>query len=654
MLTKEGLLDFFQQRSQSPLGRSASARRHRHTIPSTADRELQGYLELFGRSGNPGDYSKYNSLPRAGRAAQRRTAPWISGQDDNRELGCDRRAASPRADAEAVSPLARFSSSGLNDNEPHNNNNGNYPPASEGGALPRPFCVSQKSSQLPSPPASGHMSVSVEAHTLVRGPRAFDLPSPNNNSHPVHFVNRGDVVVTDLEKGRQPLPVHSDILLHHHVSEREAGPKVAWGGQMDPPTPAGVSPEREEEDNSTVSSTTCDTPLPLDPSGSSQKPAVYIPDCTETDCSVTSDYSEVDSSSVTKEGLYVRPIGCGTSDQEGKREPSPPSSNLESVSPDDRSNELSAPDSADAASSAAPSAATEGWDTESCDTAEGKQGAEKDAQAKSRADNKAPKSGGGRTLTSSESQGMRKVAPITELTGGGKARPLRDQSTPARGRSERTARPPRHSSLPPEESEDQGGGLAAGGASRWERDSTPRKFSVGRPSARPPRSVPKPEEKMCRSTMRALAQALAQGGASSENSSCHALGAKSGADVPGFARNTVASTSRTKKELADPSDPSVPSLPSTPSRSPSLPARQSPAKQSRSAPAAHAGEERPPGTSLRRVQSVKANSRSAYRSGTPPPPAARDDVRKASSISEKSVHSRDPAAASRGAKPSWK
>uniref|UniRef100_A0A8C3A9V7 FH2 domain containing 1 n=1 Tax=Cyclopterus lumpus TaxID=8103 RepID=A0A8C3A9V7_CYCLU len=692
MLTKEGLLDFFQQRSQSPqspLGRSASARRHRHTMPTIADRELQGYLELFGGAGNPTDYSKYNSLPRSGRAAQRRTNPWISDQDDNRELGGDRQVTSPRAETEPISPLARFSSSGLNDNEPYHNNN--YSSVSEGSALPRPFCVFQKSSLLPNPTVSGHMNVSVEAHTLVRGPQAFDLPSPNNNSNPMHFVNQGDVVVTDLEKDRQSLPVSLDILLHENVLEREAGPKVAWGGKIDPLTPAGVSPEREEEDNSTVSSTTCDTPLPLDPSVSSKKPTVCVRDCTETDCSVTSDYSEVESLSLTREGLHFRATGRRRSDRESKQESSSLSSDLESMLPNDQSvstNELSAPKSADAASMA-PSAAQEEWDTESCDTAEGKQGAEKDAQRSSRKAaqtkikvNKAPKGSGGRgvrTLTSSESQAMRKVVPITKLTrtGGSKAaerplahgggeslRPLRDQSTPARGRSERTTRPPRHSSLPPEESKDQRGSLA-GGVSRWARDATPRKASISKPSAKPLRNIPKPapEEKMCRSTMRALAraqaQAQAQGGASSENSSCHTLSAKNASDVPGFARNTVASTSRTKRELAVPSvpsDPAVPSLPSTPSRSPSLPGRQSPAKQNKLAPAVHnTGEERPQGTTnLRRVQSGKATSRSAYRSGTPPPPAAREDVRKASSISEKSVYSRDLVTASRGAKPSWK
>lgn len=680
MLTKEGLLDFFQQRSQSPhspLERSASARRHRHTMTSIADRELQGYLELFGGAGNRTDYSKFNSLPRSGRPMQRRTTPWILAQDDNRELGCDRQVTSPRVETEPISPLARFSSSGLNDNEdPHNNNNNNaYSSVSEGSALPRTFCVFQKPAHLPNPTITGHMNVSVETHTLVRGPQAFDLSSPNNNSNLIHFVDQGDVVVTDLEKERPSPPKDLDNFLYDKVLDRGVHPvKAVWEEKTDPPTQTGSSAEREreEEDNSTVSSTTCDTPLPLDTSASNKKPIFYILDCTETDCSVTLDYSEAESSSLTKEGLHL-----GTSDHskdhKSQQDPNSLSSNMASISPNDHSvstNELSAAKSVDTAS-ITPSATTEEWDTESCDTAEGKQVAEKDAARSSRKpahakskSNKVTKCSGGRgvrTLTSSESQGMRKVVPISKFTrtgsskraerplvhdSGDSRRPLRDQSTPVRGRNEKTTRPPRHSSLPPDESKAQRGSGLTGSTSRMARDSTPRRVSSHKPSGKPLRNIPKPapEEKMCRSTMRALAQAQAQaqGGASCENSSSQTLN-RNTSDVPSFARNTVASSSRTKKELGPPS------VPSTPSRSPSLMGRQTSVKPNKVSTSVHTSEERPQGTNLRRVQSVKATSRSAYRSETPPPGATREDTRKTSSFSEKSL-----VPPGRSAKPNWK
>ncbi|KAG7486185.1 hypothetical protein JOB18_026610 [Solea senegalensis] len=656
MLTKEGLLDFLQQRSHSPLGRSASARRHRHTMTSVADRELQGYLEVLGDNGT--DYSKFNSLPRSGRPVQRKSTPWILAQDDNREIGCDRKVTSPCAQTEPISPLARYSSSGLNNNDDLYPSNNNYISVSESSALPRSLFVFQKPSHHPNPAISGHMNVSVEKHTLVRGPQAFELQSPNNNSNHLHLINQGDVMVTDSEKERKSPPKNLDNVPGDKLLERRANPKVAWEHKVDNST---QDREREEEDNSTVSSTTCDTPLPLDTSVSNKKPMFFILDCTETDCSVTLDYSEAESSSLTKEGLQLRTTDCNKH-QKSHQEPSSLSPNDQSVS----TNELSAPKSADATSMAA-SATTEEWDTESCDTTEGKQGAEKGADTQRsirkpvHAASKANKAVRGvRTLTSTESQGMRKVVPISKLTrlgsskcaertlvheSGESRRPIRDQSTQpaARGRSEKTSRPSRHSSLPPDESKAQRGSSLPGGISRWSRDLTPRKVSINKPSAKPVRNIskPPPEEKMCRSTMRALAQvqAQAQGGVSSENSCSHV---KNTSGVPGFARNTIASSSRTNKELLGP-----PSVPSTPSRSPSLVGRPSSVKHNRLSPTVHTSEEQSQGTNLRRAQSVKATRRSTYRSETPPP--TREESRKASSFSEKSLM-----APSKSAKPSWK
>lgn len=640
MLTKECLLDFLQQRSQSPsrpLGRSASARRHRHTVTSAADRELQGYLELLGGAETPADCSRFNSLPRSGRALQRSPTPWISAQDDNRELGYNRQLPSPRAESEPISPLARFSSSGMNDDPCNNNNNNIYSSLSEASALHNPAFVFQRSERLPNP--TGQMNVSVERHTLVRGPQAFELRSPNNNSNHMHFVNQGDVVVTDLDGERQ-----SPCAALNSPDNKALGRGVdskAWKGKADPLKHAGIFPDREKEEDSTVSSTTCDTSLPLDTAVSGKKPGFCIVDCTETDCSVTLDYSEVESSSLTKEGLLR------TDCSKDKQDPSSLSSNLESMSPNEQSvstSELSAPRSVDVACM---TPVTDEWETESCDTAEGKPSVEKegDGPKTAQAKNNPGKMSRGRVvraLTSSESQGMRKVVPITKLTRTGSSkraegyegaesrRPLRDQSIPARGRGDR-ARPLRHSSLPPDESKAQRGTSAACSASRWTREPSARKASVSKPSAKPLRNIPKPEEKMCRSALRALTQTC------SGNSS-----SKPPPDVPSFARNTVASSSRTKKE------PGPLSVPSTPSRSPSFRGRQNSLKQNRPSPS---GPDEHQGSNLRRVQSVKAASRSARRSETPPPLPTREDSRKTNSCSEKPVPSRE---LSRGVKPSWK
>ncbi|XP_021177883.2 FH2 domain-containing protein 1 [Fundulus heteroclitus] len=659
MLNKEGLLDFFRKRSQSPnspLGRSASARRHRHTMTSLADRELQEYLTLFGGAGNPSASSRFHSLPRSGRPLQRNAMPWVFGQDECREL------TSPHAETEPISPLARFSSSGRNDNEDPDGNNNNYSSVSEGSALPRPFCVFQKPAHLSNPAVTGHMNVSVEKHTLVRGPQAFDLQSSNNNSSHKQFVSPGDVVATEHEKETASPPTIQESLKFDELLEKSPDPKAGWEGKADSPTQTRASSEREREDEdySTVSSTTCDTPLPLDTSASNKKPTFYIIDCTETDCSVALDYSEAESSSLAKDGLQ---LGADCSeDLKSQQGPNP------SVS----TSELSAPKSADAASVTA-SATTEDWDTESCDTAEGKQAVKKEQKPGrkpvSSKSNKASRAGGGRgvrTLTSSESQGIRKVVPISRLSrtgsskrtdrplaqdGGETRRHLRDQSTPATGRADKTTRPPRHSSVPPDESKVPRVAGLAGGVSRWARDSTPRKASFHKPSAKPLRNVPKPahEEKMCRSTLRALAKAQAGiQGPASENSSLQTQSAKNSAALPSFARNTVASSSRTKRELGPQS------VPTTPSHSPSLRGRQSSTKQTRASPTFHTNEEKPQGTHVRRVQSVKAASRSAYRSETPPPAPTRADIRKTSSFSEKSAQLRDSLTSGKAAKPGWK
>lgn len=649
MLTKECLLDFLQQRSQSPhrpLGRSASARRHRHTVTSAADRELQGYLELLGGSGNPADSSRFNSLPRAGRAVQRNATPWISAQDDNRELGYGRQLPSPRAETEPISPLARFSSSGTNE-DPCNNNNSIYSSLSEASGLHTSFFVFHKSDHLPTPP--GQMSVSVERHTLVRGPQAFELRSPNNNSNHMHFVNQGDVVLTDVDGDRQSPSAGLDSLDNKALGGG-VDPK-ACEGKMDPPKHAGVVADREKEEDSTVSSTTCDTSLPLDTAVSNRKPGFCIADCAETDCSVTLDYSEVESSSLTREG-HLR-----TDCSKDKQDPSSLSSNLELLSPNDQSvstSEPSAPKSVDVACMTQ-SPTTDEWETESCDTAEGKPSLERDGTGPrtAHARTNPGKTSRGRvvrTLTSSESQGMRKVVPITKLArtsssrraegydGAESRRPLRDQSTPARGRGDR-ARPLRHSSLPPDESKAQGGPPPPCSASKWTREPPARRASATKPSAKPLRNIPKPphEEKMCRSALRGLTPTP------SETSSSVPLSSKTPPpDVPSFARNTVASSSRTKKE------PGPLSVPSTPSRSPSFRGRQNSLKQSRASPS---GLDEQQGAGLRRVQSVRAAGRGACRSETPPPLQTREDSQKTSSCSEKSLPSRDW---SRGVKPSWK
>uniref|UniRef100_A0A4W5QY33 FH2 domain containing 1 n=1 Tax=Hucho hucho TaxID=62062 RepID=A0A4W5QY33_9TELE len=623
MLTKEGLLDFLQQHPaspHSPLGRSASARRHRHTVAAMADRELHDYLEMFGSGAVlPADYAnKFNSLPRSGRTLQRRTAPWLVSQDDNRKLGNGQQvlATSHRAETEPISPLAMYSSTGFIANEePYNN----YTTVSEGSYLPRSCQNHNVFRKTPNPGASvtAHMNVSVERHTLVPGIQPVDLPSPNNNTNHMHFDDHKDVGVTGLEMEKaSPKTLVLDSL--------ERGPEpAAWEGKM-PSSQfvVGSLQKEEQEDSSTVSSTTCDMPLPLDPSVSNKKPVFYILDCTETDCSVALDYSEIESSPLMREGLVPDVINTDCNNIQGNlRDPSSLSSNsnFDSTSTNDQSvststNELLASKSTDeCAPSVGSFVTTEEGDTDSRDTVEARQVGEKAVQtyspkpthAKTKNVSKVSKNSrvgrGVRMLTTTENQGMRKVVPITKLSRTGSngrrverpagghevaepRQPLIDKSTPARERGKNTGRPARHSSLPPEVTKSQGNA----GLSGWARDLNPRKPSFRKPSAKLLRNLPKPppEEKMCRSTMRALAaQAQGQVGAPSEASAPETPTCSSktpSATLPGWARNTVASSSRTtKKELA----PTL-SNPPTPSRSPSLLSRSSSQSQAPARPPA--------------------------------------------------------------------
>ncbi|XP_077460604.1 FH2 domain-containing protein 1 [Stigmatopora argus] len=131
-----------------------------------------------------------------------------------------------------------------------------------------------------------------------------------------------------------------------------------------------------------------------------------------------------------------------------------------------------------------------------------------------------------RTLTDSESQSARKSLPV-----GRPARSTPDLSAGPRGRSLKDWQ---RSSLPPDDSRPQ-----KGGASGLPRESANRRktASADKPAANSPRNVPEPapEEKMCRSATAWPAR-------------------ESSSDVPGFARGTVASSCRTKR---DPPAPSV-------------------------------------------------------------------------------------------------
>ncbi|XP_048106886.1 FH2 domain-containing protein 1, partial [Alosa alosa] len=677
-LTKEGLLDFLLQSRphspHSPLGRSASARRYRH--PGSADRNLRTYLELFsGTSPNVTDYAKFNSLPRSSRAHQRRTMAWLANQDDNRELEPhshllqERQVTSP--ETEPISPLARYSTDYSAKDHPYDNNHNQYTSLSEGGLPAHNINVFQKTSGQ----NLGRINVSVERHRLVAGPQPFDVSCPNKNNNQ-QMNNYKDILVTNLEEVVRNVP--KSLVLDTPPSSKSSDdapkPEAGWQSKT-----SFLQPE--EEDDSTVSSTTCDTPLPLDPSMSGNKAVYHGLDCTETDCSVMLDFSELETSPIIREGMGFDPRSPGNF--RFPRDPSSLSSNLESTSTNDQSMSTEDPPAPRLCSpaSASQSGTTDEPDPDSVDTDEGRKVDEKAVQTcspkpahKTKASSKGSATqtlGLGRsprTLTPSEHQTMRKVVPLTKVSrsfggirkaerpsgheGSELRRPLRDQSTPARRAVERNPRAARHSSLPPEDC--GGGSTPSGSLTRWARDPTPRRSAFRKPTAKPLRNVPKPapEEKICRSAMRALAQAQAQSQAASEASSSQTLpsGSKGSIPLPSFARNTISSVSRTKKEASAPSSPATPVRSATLGRTGSQKVGGSVKSEAQGGASGFQAEENAQGGSLRRVQSVRASSRSTQRSDTPPPPV-RERSRKSSNFSEKSFQT---SISTKTLKPSWK
>ncbi|XP_055061324.2 FH2 domain-containing protein 1 [Misgurnus anguillicaudatus] len=673
ILTKGGLMDFLlnsrPQSPHSPLGRSASARRYHHTV---GDR---GFVELPAGS-SASDYTKFSSLPRSGRNHKRKTIPWLVSQGDNRELGPqsqayqERDATSPKAETEPISPLARYSTSGYNmNNDRHNNNNNNYTSLSEGGVIPQ-----LDNSEIfleTSGQGVGHMSVYVEKHTLVPGLQPFEITQINNNSY-VSVDNPCEVIVTSLERDEdRSKPFVLDTPPSSRSSEDGPKPDKLFDDKM-------ILSQWEEVDMSTISSTTCDTPLPLDPSVSNKKPTLSVMDCTETDCSIMLDCSEIESFPIMKEGSGINSKLKDANLSRVIQDANSLSSNFESISGLPTTDEyLAGKLDQECPTAFSPSVTTEEAETDSCGTAEGHRVPEKAVQSRRPKATSLAKTKTGtksgcipgirplRTLTTTETQSMRKVVPITrqnrssstikkaenppgQETSAEPRRPLRDQSMPAR-RGERQSRPARHSSLPPGNPKTQRG-TPNNVNTGWARDSTPRATPLRKTSAKPIRiiSKPPPEEKMCRSTMRALAQAQAQG--TSEGVTPETPKHTHKVSLPSFARNTVASSSRSKKDLPPTPVTGTPSKTSTLSRTGSQRLTSGVRTDSVSSGLLTKSEDKL-GGSLRKVQSARASSRSTQSSDTTPSQSGREHSFKSSSFSEKNTQIKDSA---RTSKPTWK
>lgn len=285
-----------------------------------------------------------------------------------------------------------------------------------------------------------------------------------------------------------------------------------------------------------------------------------------------------------------------------------------------------------------------------------------------------------RTLTNSESQGMRRVVPISRNVRGTQAkRPekssgnLRGSSGTAtlanltipnlnttslqRGERPSTAPSSRRSSInkipDPKDSKDQK--VSSSQASvREQNQDLQRKSSVRKPVTKP---KIQPEEKMCRSTLRALTQGGGGGGSvSAPATPLHKATTAASSSLPSFARSTASSSfRRTHATLTAPAPPHSThagspksSQKTTTSTSTTLPSSAS--LFTRTGSLRVSATSRSTSTSLTRSQSIRAPPRSPLHDTTPVPPKGhrRND---SGTFSEKSSHSKDSGKSTR---PSWR
>uniref|UniRef100_A0A3B3SW31 FH2 domain containing 1 n=1 Tax=Paramormyrops kingsleyae TaxID=1676925 RepID=A0A3B3SW31_9TELE len=603
-LSQDSLLELLRLRPDSPQGmrRSASFKRSRQSpTGSTADRQLQEYLER----GGTGEPIRFDSLPRSGRDPHRKSPVWLTPPG----------ASYGRPDASDAPYGRRFSSGSM-----QNTN------------LTRPEDLDERTTSY------GPINVSVERHVMAPKLQGFDFISHNNN-HNLHVS--GQVIVTSPETAVESPDAPSSA----KSSEGEAHRNV-WDSKRDS---SQITPScKENEGNSTISSTTFDVPLPTDSAAPSRRKTVLHLIGPETDCSVTLDNQEVDGISDSRDGFTT----CAElpNEQQHSVTSHDDPRYTDKSSPHKSTTAASEPASTDKPSpSASTSAAAPGLQSlENNSIAKGKH-TQKNAALQANATNansrtklackSSPSHSRVRTLHPSENQNMRKVVTTSKLnrtpSTAGKSenrvstearRPQRDQSTPGRG--EKAPQAARRASLPLEEPRPQRA-TAGGTISHRARDSTSRPPSIHKAKPKLARVVPRPppEEKMCRSTMRALAQAQAQAQAQAAPGSGPAEAATPKASLPGFARNTVASSSR---------------------RMSSPVAAQRPAARA-ATPSSHDEKVQGP---LRRVQSLRVPKARAQPGETPP--LSRERQRKSSgSFSDKSFRSKD-SSSGRPQRPAWK
>lgn len=547
-LTKKGTEDlptFLQARPVSPSYRPPNTRRSRLSLGAFADRELLTFLE--SSTGGPEEPSKFNSLPRSSPRQARPTLAWMEPGDPRAQdpSGAHRPQASEASEGQEGAP------------EPPSSWPSQQPPAPRPEDAASPLLrvrrsgvgILRKRNSEPlglgparSPPLSP-LALGIKEHELVTGLAQFDLQGSKgpeevprltlNDLSPAEPVSGGDRNVQSLGTSRGALmPVGTDAA---------DGPSPALEGD-------GAAPEKPS--GKALVSVGSSDPESKDPG-----PLLYVSDAT--DCSLTLDCSEPGeggggdgslSSGAGETGSQVSshptasPLGETSALVSGKSQPS-----CKDSFPRDR-----------------PAKGKDVTAPKRSSLKEASQGASKPASVRRSqgAQGAAPKQV--RTLTASENESMRKVVPISRSSRGvgGWKRPPRDtpsgtdapwsHRSSVRGTSDVS---PRRSSTGAGATvaDEQRLARASVGSSSARSGKEPplqQRGSLKKPSAKPLRNVPrqKPDEnKICCSN--------SQGPESPKEepkSPPPPSVPRVPPPVPSFARNTVASSSRSVRTDSSP------------------------------------------------------------------------------------------------------
>lgn len=539
LLTKKGTEDlppFLQPRPVSPSYRPPNARRSRLSLGAFADRELLTFLE--SSTGSPEEPSKFNSLPRSSPRQARPTLAWMEpGGPRAQDPSHARRSQASQSQEEAPEPPSSWQSQlpvpRPEDPAPL------FPRARRSGVG-----ILQKRNSEPmglaparSPPLSP-LALGIKEHELVTGLAQFDLQGPKgpeevprltlNDFSSVEPVSLGDGSMQSLAAS------HSDLL------------------PVSSSAPGGLSPALQGNDGSVPDQPSGEALVSVgssDPESKDPGPLFYISDAT--DCSLTLDCSEPGEGGGGDGSLSS---GAGeTGSQVSSHPPSSP--------PGEASAPLSGksePSCKDALPRDRPAKGKDATTPKRSSLREASQGTSKAVSAR-RSQGAAPKPV--RTLTASESESMRKVVPISRSSRssvGWKRPPGDTPSSPAqqqwsrrssvRGTSDVSPRRPSTGAVTvPEEPKLARGSSSSGSVRPGKEHPLQPRGSFKKPSAKPLRNVPrqKPEEnKICRSNSESPEEEPKAPPPPSVP--------RVPPPVPSFARNTVASSSRSMRTDSPP------------------------------------------------------------------------------------------------------